>query len=378
MEDLYSKIPAPAFILNESLLRANLEKLAYVSKQADVQIILALKGYALWKSFPLIRKYLHGATASSLNEVKLCNEYMGTRAHTYAPAYSKSEIKEIAEKSSHITFNSLNQYNAYKDICIKSCTRMGLRVNPGYSDITTDMYNPCSPNSRLGIPAHELQHGIPDQITGLHFHALCENNSYSLERVLHAFEERFGHIIPQLQWINMGGGHLITQQDYNVEHLISILKIFKQKYKAQIILEPGGAVGWQTGVLKSTVLDIVNYGNVPTAILDVSFAAHMPDTLEMPYRPAIWGASKDPVDGYAAYRMGGQTCLAGDFLEAYYFPKELRIGDTIYLEDMMHYTMVKTTMFNGVNHPAIYILKENGMVECAREFVYDDYKKRLS
>lgn len=378
MEELYSKIPAPAFILNESLLRKNLETLAYASKNADVQIILALKGYALWKSFPLIRKHLHGATASSLNEVLLCNEYMGSRAHTYAPAYCKTEIKEIAEKSSHISFNSLNQYNAYKDICIKNCTLMGLRVNPGYSDITTDMYNPCSPNSRLGIPAHELKNGVPDSITGLHFHALCENNSYSLERVLASFEERFGHIIHHLQWINMGGGHLITQADYDIEHLISILKKFKQKYSVQIILEPGGAISWQTGVLKSTVLDIVEYGTVPTAILDVSFAAHMPDTLEMPYRPTIYGASKDFVDSYIPYRLGGQTCLAGDYLDAYYFSKKLEIGDTLIFEDMMHYTMVKTSMFNGVNHPSIYVLKENGTMECAREFVYDDYKNRLS
>lgn len=378
MENYFSKIPAPAFILDEALLRKNLEKISNVSKQADVTIILALKGYALWKSFPMIRKYLQGATASSLNEVKLCKEYMGSKAHTYAPAYLKTEIKEIAYKSSHISFNSLSQYNAHKEICHKHGTLMGLRVNPGYSDITTEMYNPCSPDSRLGIPAEQLQNGLPEHITGLHFHALCENNSYSLEKVLASFEEKFGHLLEQVQWINMGGGHLITEANYDVEHLISILRKFKEKYNVEIILEPGGAIGWQTGVLKSTVLDIVEYGNTPTAILDVSFAAHMPDTLEMPYRPNITDASKEKIEGYFAYRLGGQTCLAGDFLAPYYFSNKLEIGDTIIFEDMMHYTMVKTTMFNGVNHPAIYISKENGGIECVREFNYEDYKNRLS
>ena len=375
--NLYSSIPSPAFILNETLLKKNLEKLAYVMKQADVSIILALKGYALWKSFPIIRNYLHGATASSLNEVKLCKEYMGTKAHTYAPTYLESEIKEIAYTSSHISFNSLTQYNSHKDICLKHGTLMGLRVNPGYSEITTDMYNPCSPNSRLGIPAEQLQ-TLPEHITGLHFHALCENNSYSLEKVLESFEQKFAHILPHIQWVNMGGGHLITEKDYDVEHLISILTTFKQKYNVDVILEPGGAIGWQTGVLKATVLDIVEYGATPTAILDVSFAAHMPDTLEMPYRPNITNAYKDNTENTFPYRLGGQTCLAGDFLDPYYFPQKLVIGDTIILEDMMHYTMVKTTMFNGVNHPSIYIVKENGITECVREFTYEDYKKRLS
>lgn len=378
MENYFSKITAPAFILDEALLRKNLEKISYVSKQAEVTIILALKGYALWKSFPMIRKYLQGATASSLNEVKLCKEYMGSKAHTYAPTYLKTEIKEIAYKSSHISFNSLSQYNAHKEICHKHGTLMGLRVNPGYSDITTEMYNPCSPDSRLGIPAEQLQNGLPEYITGLHFHALCENNSYSLEKVLASFEEKFGHLLEQVQWINMGGGHLITEANYDVEHLISILRKFKEKYNVEIILEPGGAIGWQTGVLKSTVLDIVEYGNTPTAILDVSFAAHMPDTLEMPYRPNITDAFKEKTEECFAYRLGGQTCLAGDFLAPYYFPQKLSIGDTIIFEDMMHYTMVKTTMFNGVNHPAIYIIKENGVIECVREFNYEDYKNRLS
>ena len=373
----FDSIPSPAFILEEDKLIKNLELLSHVMKEADVSIILALKGYALWKSFPRIRKYLHGATASSLNEVRLCNEYMGTKAHTYAPAYAPLQIQEIAEQSSHITFNSLSQFEQYKTICKKHDVRMALRVNPGYSDIATEMYNPCSPNSRLGIPAEELANGLPDGITGLHFHALCESNSYSLEKVLQSFEEKFGHLFSRISWINMGGGHLITSEGYNVDHLISLLKSFKLKHNVDIILEPGGAVAWQTGVLKAHVLDIVSYGSTQTAILDVSFAAHMPDTLEMPYRPTVTGAEKEFKEGFIPYRLGGQTCLAGDFLDSYYFPSELHVGDTLIFEDMMHYTMVKTTMFNGVHHPTIYIIHSNGRHECVREFGYEDYKRRL-
>ena len=372
----FDSIPSPAFILEEEKLIKNLELLSYVMQKADCSIILALKGYALWKSFPRIRTYLQGATASSLNEVRLCNEYMGSKAHTYAPAYAPHQIKEIAEQSSHISFNSLTQYELYKKICSSHNVQMALRVNPGYSDIATEMYNPCSPDSRLGIPAKEL-HKIPDGITGLHFHALCESNSYSLEKVLQSFEKKFGHLLSQISWINMGGGHLITHKDYNVEHLISLLKSFKLKHNVDIILEPGGAVVWQTGVLKAQVLDIVSYGSVATAILDVSFAAHMPDTLEMPYRPTITGAEQEYKEGLFAYRLGGQTCLAGDFLDPYYFSSELHPGDTIIFEDMMHYTMVKTTMFNGVHHPSIYILHTNGTKECVRDFTYLDYKNRM-
>lgn len=372
------QVPSPAFILNETLLKQNLEKIRYVMQQADVHIILALKGYALWKSFPMIRKYLNGATASSLNEMKLCNDYLGQKAHTFAPTYSVEEFLEIAENSSHISFNSLAQLKQFEAICVKNNVSIGLRVNPGYSEITTDLYNPCSPNSRLGIPAEQLSNGLPYNVKGLHFHALCENNSYSLEKVLASFEQRFGHLLPYVDWVNMGGGHLITASDYDVEHLISLLKNFKEKHNVQIILEPGSAIAWQTGVLKATVLDIVEYGATPTAILDVSFAAHMPDTLEMPYRPFVRNASRDEVAGWHAYRLGGQSCLAGDFLEAYYFPEKLKIGHSIILEDMMHYTMVKTTMFNGVKHPSIYIEQPSGVIKCVREFNYEDYKNRLS
>ncbi len=378
MKNYYSNIPSPAFILEESLLRRNLEKISNVSKQAGVSIILALKGYALWKSFPMVKQYLAGATASSLWEAQLCVDYMGSKAHTFAPVYAPDEIEEIAKCSSHITFNSLTQFNSYKDICKKYGVSMGLRVNPGYSDVTTELYNPCSPNSRLGIPVDELKNGLPEGVDGIHFHALCENDSYSLERVLASLEERFGHLLHSAKWVNMGGGHLITHKDYKPEHVIELLKTFKQKYSVKVILEPGGAIGWQTGVLKAKVLDIVNYGENPTAILDVSFAAHMPDTLEMPYRPAIREASSEKVDGWFAYRIGGNSCLAGDFMMPYYFEKPLQVGDCIILEDMMHYTMVKTTTFNGVRHPSIWIEHEDGTDECIRKFTYADFRDRLS
>jgi carboxynorspermidine decarboxylase len=377
MTDRFPDIPSPAFILEEIKLQQNLERIVYVKEQANVSIILALKGFALWKSFPIIRKYIQGATASSLHEVLLCKEYMGTAAHTYAPVYSPEDFEEIAQNSSHISFNSLTQYETYKHMCKKHNVAIGLRINPGYSDIETDMYNPCTPDSRLGIPAEELTH-LPEGVSGLHFHALCESNSYSLERVLKSFEKKFAHLLPHISWINMGGGHLVTDAEYDVEHLISVLSKFKQKHKISIILEPGGAFAWQTGVLKARVLDIVHYGKIPTALLDVSFAAHMPDTLEMPYRPHIEGASSEPTEGFIPYRLGGTTCLAGDFLAPYYFPKQLEIGESLILDDMMHYTMVKTTLFNGVRHPSIYIAHTNGYNECVRTFTYDDYKNRLS
>lgn len=378
MKNYYPNIPSPAFILEESLLRNNLEKISYVSKEAGVSIILALKGYALWKSFPLVRQYLDGATASSLAEARLCVDYMKTKAHTFAPVYAPEEIEEIADCSSHITFNSLTQFQAYKDVCKKHSVSIGLRVNPGYSDVSTELYNPCSPNSRLGIPPQELANGLPEGVEGIHFHALCENDSYSLERVLASLEERFGHVLKSVKWVNMGGGHLITNKNYDINHAISLLQDFKKRYDVKVILEPGGAIGWQTGVLKARVLDIVNYGEHPTAIMDVSFAAHMPDTLEMPYRPQVRDAYSEPQAGMYAYRLGGNSCLAGDYMMPYYFKEPLHVGDTIILEDMMHYTMVKTTTFNGVKHPSIWIEHEQGNDECVREFGYADFRDRLS
>ena len=376
----YSEIAAPAYILEESLLRKNLELMADVQQKADVEIILAFKGFAMWSAFPMVRKYLAGATASSLYEARLCFEEMKTKAHTYAAAYIPAEFESIMGFSSHITFNSVAQYHHFRNQVQRfpepiSC---GIRVNPEYSEVETDLYNPCTPGSRLGASAEHFADGCPEGLEGLHFHALCESSSYELEKVLANFERLFGHLLGSLKWVNMGGGHLMTRQGYDVPHLIEVLRRFKSKYPhLKVILEPGSAVAWQTGVLTSTVLDIVENKGIKTLMMDTSFTAHMPDCLEMPYRPKITGAT-DPVDGKYLYRIGGTSCLSGDYMDFYAFEKPVQIGDVLVFEDMIHYTMVKTTMFNGVHHPDIVILRENGAAEVVRRFTYEDYKNRLS
>lgn len=372
----YTQIPSPCFVLDEDKLVRNLNLIRQVSNEADIEIILAFKGFAMWSVFPLIRPYVAGATASSLNEVLLCHEKMGTKAHTYAVAYTDQEFDEILKHSSHVTFNSLTQYERFKDKAIGrvSC---GLRVNPGWSDVTTDLYNPASSNSRLGILSQAFPTELPEGIEGLHFHVLCESDSHSLEKVLDHFENRFGRYLDQIKWVNMGGGHLMTREGYNTEHLISLLKAFKQKYDVNVILEPGSAFAWQTGDLVTRVLDIVDNGEARTAIIDASFTCHMPDTLEMPYRPSVLGASSNANEYNYRYRLGGVSCLAGDFLEEYSFEKELSVGDIVVFEDMMHYTMVKTTMFNGVNHPSIGVWKKD-RYHLIRKFDFLDFKNGLS
>ena len=376
----YSKIPSPAFVLDEKLLRQNLELINSVQQEADIEIILAFKGFAMWSAFPLVRKYLSGATASSLFEARLCFEEMKTLAHVYSPVYFESEFKELMSYSSHIVFNSINQFNKFYPETKKadhpiSC---GIRVNPEFSDVGTDLYNPSAAGSRLGIGSTEFPNELPDGIEGIHFHVLCESDSYSLEKVLENLEAKFGKYLHQVKWVNMGGGHLITKAGYNQSHLIELLKKFSLKYNVKVILEPGSAIAWETGVLVSTVKDIVEHKGIQTAILDVSFTAHMPDTLEMPYRPKIIGTIEPNENSIHLYRLGGVSCLAGDFMEAYDFGHELQLGERIIFLDMIHYTMVKTTMFNGVNHPAIAILKENGHLDMVRIFTYEDFKGRLS
>jgi carboxynorspermidine decarboxylase len=374
-----SKAPSPAFILEERLLRRNLELISRVQREAGVSIILALKGFSMWRVFPMVGEYLSGATASSLNEARLIYEEMGVKAHTYSPAYLSAEFDNIMNLSSHITFNSIAEYERYRDrlTAFSEYISPGIRVNPEYSEVEVDLYNPASPDSRLGELVEAFDAGLPGGVEGLHFHVLCESDSYALEKVLQAFEERFARFFPSLKWVNFGGGHLMTRQGYDLEHLIGLLKNFREKHGLEVILEPGSAVAWDTGVLVSTVLDIVDRRGVKTAIVDVSFTAHMPDTLEMPYRPRIAGAG-DPAEGKPAYRIGGVSCLAGDYMKEYSFDRELKPGDRIVFQDMIHYTMVKTTMFNGVKHPDICILKENGELEIVREFSYEDYKNRLS
>ncbi len=379
----FDEIPSPCFVLEEEALKVNLDILNLVQQEAGVDIICALKGYAMWSTFPLIRQYLRGATASSLNEARLIHEEMGTQAHSYAPVFYEDELDEILLYSSHITFNSLTQFNRFIDRVrsFRKPVSAGLRINPEYGEVETDLYNPAIPGSRLGITSDQLGERLPDGVEGLHFHVLCENDSYVLERTLAKVEEKFGPLIRQVKWFNMGGGHHITRKDYNVAHLVQLLQDFKKRYPnlEKVILEPGEAVGWQTGYLVSTVQDIVYNKGIRIAMLDVSFSAHMPDCLEMPYKPAILGAS-DAAEGKPVYRMGGSSCLAGDYMGMgdYSFDKELKVGDKVVFDDMIHYTMVKTTFFNGVKHPSIGIKHADGHFSLLRQFGYEDYKGKLS
>ncbi len=370
-------LPSPCFILEEKKLRKNLRTLNRVQEKAGVDIILAFKAFANWPVFPIIREYLKGATASSLWEARLCFEEMGVPAHTYSPAYLPEEFKEIIKRSSHITFNSLTQFESfYPKIQAnkKRKIKCGLRINPEYSEVATELYNPCAPGSRLGEVNTNLGKKLPEGITGLHFHNLCESDSYALEKTLNQVEKLFGHLLSQIDWINMGGGHSITRKGYDIPHLIKVLKRFKKKHQVEIILEPGSAIAWETGFLRTRVLDITDNHGIKTAILDASFTAHMPDTLEMPYLPKVRGTISKSEH---AYRLGGISCLSGDYVGNYYFKKPLKIGDPIILEDMMHYTMVKTTMFNGVKHPDFAIIDQEGNLTVIRKFNYRDFKRRL-
>ncbi|MCG8579257.1 MAG: carboxynorspermidine decarboxylase [Bacteroidales bacterium] len=376
----YSQIKTPAYVLDEQLLRNNLQLIKSVKDQAGIEIIMAFKAFSMWSAFPIVREYIPKATASSVFEARLAYEEMGSKAHTYSPAYKKEDFDEIMAMSSHITFNSLAQFNHFKQD-IKEHTETisaGLRINPQFSDVETDLYNPCAPGSRLGIIAGDLPEQLPEGIEGLHFHTLCESSSYDLENTLHAVEERFAKYLQQVKWINMGGGHLMTRKGYDTRHLIDLLKRFKEKWNVHIILEPGSAFVWETGDLVSSIVDIVTNNGIKTAILDVSFTAHMPDCLEMPYQPRVRNSEQGTLEGKHHYRLGGNSCLAGDYMEFWSFDRELKTGDKIIFEDMIHYTMVKTTMFNGVPHPSIAIWNDDKGLNTVKTFGYEDYKGRLS
>jgi len=368
----------PAFVLDEKRLIKNLELIAKVKEDAGIDIILAFKGFAMWSVFPLVSKYASGATASSLHEARLCFEEFGKPAHTYSPTYLEDEVDEIAKLSSHITFNSLSQYNRFyhKMKAANPNISFGLRVNPEYSDVETELYNPANPHSRLGVLKDGLN-ALPEGIEGLHFHVLCESDSHALQKVIDSFEEKFGNLLKGLKWVNMGGGHLMTRKDYDIPYLVKILKAFKKRHNVNVILEPGSAFAWDAGDLVTTVVDIVERRGVKTLLIDASFTAHMPDVLEMPYRPRIFGEVDKQKSQYH-YRIGGTSCLAGDFVDEYHFDHEINIGDRLIFHDMIHYTMVKTTTFNGVRHPDISILDQNGNYKVIRRFTYEDFKNRLS
>ncbi|MFL1683182.1 carboxynorspermidine decarboxylase [Coprobacter secundus] len=374
------KIPSPCYVLDEKLLRQNLTLIRSVKECTGVNIILAFKAFALWKAFPIVREYIPYSTASSKFEARLALEEMGSRAHTYSPAYTEADFPEIMYCSSHITFNSLSQFERFYPLTKTAghAISCGLRINPEYSDVETELYNPCAPGSRLGVVSDLLGDTLPDGIEGLHFHTLCESSSYDLENTLSQVEERFGRFLPDLKWLNMGGGHLMTRKDYDINHLIGLLQGFKSKYpNLEIIMEPGSAFVWQTGVLVSSVVDIVENHGIKTAILDVSFTCHMPDCLEMPYKPVVRGAMID-MPGKHTYRLGGNSCLSGDYMGNWTFDHELQIGEHIVFEDMIHYTIVKTNMFNGIPHPSLALWTVDGQLKLWRKFGYEDYKNRMA
>lgn len=371
-------IKTPFYIVYEQKLRSNIELIKSVAKSADVDIIMAFKANALWRTFPIFREYGVSATASSLNELRLAREELCNKVHSYCPAYTEQTIDEYLDGSSHITFNSLSQAERFLPKVKQKGGEVsaGLRVNPRCSVIETDIYNPALPGSRFGVSADDMPESLPEGIEGFHFHALCESSAEDLEKVLRAFEEQFGRFLPSLKWVNMGGGHLMTRSGYNIELLISLLRDFKQRYpNLNVILEPGSAWTWRTGDLITEVVDIVENQGIKTAILDVSFACHMPDTLEMPYQPLI---SESTPDAPHSYRLGGNSCLSGDFIGDWQFTEPLRPGQRLTLEDMNHYTTVKTNMFNGISHPAIVLCHSDGCCETLRTFTYADYKSRMS
>jgi carboxynorspermidine decarboxylase len=374
----------PVYIIEETLLRRNLQLIANVAKEADVEIILAFKAFALWKTFPIFREYINSTTASSLSEARLALEEFGAKAHTYSPAYTDEEIDDIVRCSSHLTFNSLSQYERFHDR-VEGKASIGLRVNPEYSEVGTMLYNPCAPGTRFGITADKLPETLPANIEGFHCHCHCESGADVLERTLVHIEEKFSKWFPQLKWLNLGGGHLMTRKDYDVPHLIYILKGLHERYPwLKIILEPGSAFAWQTGPLVSHVVDIVEDKGIRTAILDVSFTCHMPDCLEMPYMPEVRGAeiveessSLQSQTSEYVYRLGGNSCLSGDFMSSWRFDHELKVGEEVIFEDMIHYTTVKTCMFNGISHPALAMLHKDGKLEILRRFGYEDYRNRM-
>lgn len=374
----FSRFPSPCYIMEEDLLRQNLALIRDVKDRAGVEIILAFKAFAMWRSFPIFREYIDHSTASSVYEARLALEEFGSKAHTYSPAYTEEDFGEIMRCSSHISFNSLSQFVRFAPLAISEGISCGIRINPEYSEVETELYNPCAPGSRFGITADQLPDTLPEGIEGFHCHTHCESSSYALERTLKHIEEKFARWFPAIKWLNLGGGHLMTRKDYDVEHLIALLKDLRARYPhLQIILEPGSAFAWQTGVLTSTVVDVVEILGVRTAILNVSFTCHAPDCLEMPYQPEVRGAQKGNAGPYV-YNLGGNSCLSGDYMGSWSFDHELRIGERIVFEDMIHYTTVKTNMFNGIHHPAIALWTSEGTAEIYREFRYEDYRDRMS
>jgi carboxynorspermidine decarboxylase len=382
------KVPSPCYVMDEKLLRKNLSLIKSVADKAGVEIILAFKSFAMWKSFPIFREYIRYTTASSVYEARLAYEEFGSKAHTYSPAYTETDFPIIMKCSSHITFNSFNQFrHFYPEIeANEEKISCGIRINPEYSEVEVELYNPCAPGTRFGVTADLLPDTLPAGIEGFHCHCHCESGSYELEHTLKHIEAKFSRWFSQIKWLNLGGGHLMTRKDYDTDHLVALLKELKARYPhLEIILEPGSAFTWQTGPLVASVVDIVESRGIKTAVLDVSFTCHMPDCLEMPYQPTVRGAETLPAEAVKTarpedyiYRLGGNSCLSGDYMGSWRFDHPLQIGERIVLEDMIHYTMVKTNMFNGIHHPSIAIWHTNDTLEVYKSFRYEDYRDRMS
>ena len=384
----------PIYIIEEEKLRRNLALISEVARRTQSEWILAFKAFALWKTFPIFREYINSTTASSLSEARLALEEFGAKAHTYSPAYKDEEFDDIVRCSSHLTFNSLSQYERFHERA-GECS-LGLRVNPEYSEVGTLLYNPCAPGTRFGVTADKLPEQLPKDIRGFHCHCHCESGADVFERTLQHIEAKFSKWFGQLEWINFGGGHLVTRKDYDIELLVRLMQGFHERYPhLKVVFEPGSAFAWQTGPLVASVVDVVEDKGIRTAILDVSFTCHMPDCLEMPYYPDVRGAEhveetshlfdlkvqSDFVD-YSPltshlYRLGGNSCLSGDFMGYWRFDHELKVGDEVIFEDMIHYTTVKTNTFNGITHPSIGMLRCDGKLEILRRFGYEDYRNRM-
>lgn len=371
-------LPTPFYLVDESVIEGNLRILDSVQQRTGCKIIMALKGFAMFSLFPVIRETLHGVAASSLDEARLGFEEFSREVHLFAPAYRESEFKELLRYSSHLVFNSFSQWDRYRFQVLEHHKPLacGIRVNPEHSEVKVPIYDPCGPCSRLGVTRAHFREDDLEGISGLHFHNLCELNADSLVRTLAVFEEKFGKFLQGMTWVNFGGGHHITRQDYDVDLLCDTINAFKERYPLEVYLEPGEAIALNAGVLVASVLDII-HNEMDIAILDTSAAAHMPDVLEMPYRPEVEGAG--PMDEYPhKYRLGGLTCLAGDVIGDYSFPQPLKPGSRVVFQDMAHYTMVKNNTFNGVRLPSIAILDRQGKIRVVRQFGYEDYRDRLS
>ena len=375
------RVPSPCFVVDEVSVEENLELLSRVQKQSGAKVLLALKAFSMWSLGPLVAKFLSGTCASGLHEARLGREYFGGEVHAYSAAYTEKDLKEILKVSDHVVFNSPEQWKRFRSLCLSFSKGrkidFGLRVNPQHSEGANPLYDPSSPFSRLGTPRDNIKPGDMDGLSGLHFHNLCEQDFGPLERTVAAFEEKFGGLMQGMKWMNFGGGHHVTRPGYQVEDLIGLLRKFSEKYKVQTYLEPGEAIAWRSGVLVAEVLDTFENG-MPIAVLDTSATCHMPDTLEMPYRAEIIGAGQ-PREKAHTYRLGGQSCLAGDVIGDYSFDRPLEVGRRLVFEDMAYYTMVKTTTFNGVRLPSIAIWNsKTDALRVVREFGYEDFKGRLS